>query len=224
DIADFEQYRHTICTDFRNGDLSSMYHIFNVYEKRALERFGYALSTVDSVFDFSTDEAFIYDREKMPWFANEAEADTIWDKRVKYDLLSLKLSSTGNDNDDKNRETLKKRYQNLISQTKQTNSNDAFQKIMDAFTGAIDPHTNYFNPYFAQDFNENMARSFEGIGARLQLENEVIKVVEVIPGGPVFKSKTLQVDDRIIGVAQGKDGEFEDVIGWRVDHSVSKIK
>src|SRR5690606_2798199 len=80
------------------------------------------------------------------------------------------------------------------------------------------------NPYFAQDFNENMARSFEGIGARLQLENEVIKVVEVIPGGPVFKSKTLQVDDRIIGVAQGKDGEFEDVIGWRLDHSVSKIK
>ncbi len=224
DIAGFEQYRNTICTDFRNGDLSSMYHIFNVFEQRALERFDYALSKVDSAFDFSKDETFVYDRENMPWFADKAEADDVWDKRVKYDLLNLKLSSVDAGSEEKNRETLRKRYQNLISQTKQTNSNDAFQRIMDAFTGAIDPHTNYFNPYFAQDFNENMARSFEGIGARLQLENEVIKVVEVIPGGPVFKSKALQVDDRIIGVAQGKDGEFEDVIGWRLDHSVSKIK
>src|SRR5690606_37688955 len=87
-----------------------------------------------------------------------------------------------------------------------------------------DPHTNYFVPNNAQRFNEEMARTFEGIGARLQLENEVVKIVEIIPGGPAFKAKTLQPNDRIIGVAQGKDGEFLDITGWRLDATVAKIK
>src|SRR5690606_14804021 len=123
----------------------------------------------------------------------------------------------------KNIETLTKRYENLISQAEKTNHNDAFQIIMNAFTGAIDPHTNYFNPSYAQAFNEDMARSFEGIGARLVLDNEVVKIMEVLPGGPAFKDKSLQVDDRIIGVAQGNE-EFIDIIGWRLDNAVSKIK
>lgn len=224
DIKQFEQYRKTICDDFKEGDLSSMFYIFNIYEQRALERFKYAVAQINDPFNFNQSDTFVFDREKKAWFNSVKEADEAWKKRIKYDLLNLRLSSTDKSNDEKNRTTLRKRYDNLISQTKQTNSNDVFQRIMDAFTGAIDPHTNYFNPYFAQDFNENMARSFEGIGARLGLENEVVKVAEIIPGGPVFKSKALQVDDRIIGVAQGKDGEFEDIIGWRLDNSVSKIK
>lgn len=94
---------------------------------------------------------------------------------------------------------------------------------MDAFTETIDPHTNYFNPTNAQQFNEEMARSFEGIGARLKLENDVLKIDEVIAGGPAFKSKLLNAGDRIIGVAQAT-GDFEDIIGWRIESSVAKIK
>src|SRR5690606_19952909 len=61
-------------------------------------------------------------------------------------------------------------------------------------------------------------------GARLQMENEMVTIKEVIAGGPAFKDNTLKIDDRIIGVAQGKDGEFEDIIGWRLDAAVAKIK
>ena len=56
------------------------------------------------------------------------------------------------------------------------------------------------------------------------MENEVVKVAEIIPGGPAYKAKTLNVNDRIIAVAQGKDGEFVDVVGWRIDVTVTKIK
>ena len=95
---------------------------------------------------------------------------------------------------------------------------------MNSFTGSVDPHTSYFVPNKAQEFNEDLARTFEGIGARLQLENEVVKIAEIIPGGPAFKSKAIQANDRIIAVAQGKAGEFVDVIGWRLDVTVTKIK
>lgn len=225
DIDGFEQYRNTLGEDFRNGDLSAAYQVFNVYMKRYLERLDYALKQVNVPHDFSVDERYTYNREKEGWFASEAEADDQWRKRVKYDLLNLRLSGGSTDSATaKQKETLTNRYKNLISMAKKTDNNEAFQVIMTALTDAIDPHTSYFNPYFAQRFNEDMANTFEGIGARLMIENEVVKVADIIVGGPVYKEKALQIDDRIIGVAQGKDGEFEDIIGWKLDHAVSKIK
>src|SRR5690606_19436498 len=94
---------------------------------------------------------------------------------------------------------------------------------MAAFTNAIDPHTTYYNPSFAQRFNEDMSNTLEGIGARLQMENDMVTIKEIIAGGPAFKDKTLKMDDRIIGVAQG-NSEFEDIIGWRLEAAVAKIK
>lgn len=225
DIQEFEQYRKTLAQDFRKGDLSAAYYMFNVYLTRYIERLNYALTQVEAQHDFSVDEQYVYNRENAPWFASREEADEQWRKRVKYDLLNLRLSGGSSDSASvKQRETLTNRYKNLISQAKKTDSNEAFQVIMGALTDAIDPHTSYFNPYFAQRFNEEMANTFEGIGARLTIENEVVKVADIIVGGPVYREKALQIDDRIIAVAQGKDGEFEDIIGWKLDHAVAKIK
>jgi len=95
---------------------------------------------------------------------------------------------------------------------------------MDAFTEAIDPHTNYFNPANAANFNIDMSRQLEGIGASLLTENEYITIKAIIPGGPADKSKQIGVDDRIVGVAQGKDGEFQNVIGWRIENAIALIR
>lgn len=223
DIDDFEKYRLTLLPDLKKGDLSTMFHFFNVYQDRYLERLNYALSQVNSKFDFAKNEDYTFDREKQNWFTSNKGADEAWHKKVKYDMLLLKLSETSKDSIGKSAKTLKERYENVISQAKKTNSNDAFQVIMNTFTNSIDPHTSYFNPSFAQKFNEDMSRTFEGIGASLQLENEVIKVLAIVPGGPAFKDKSIHVNDRIIAVAQG-DGDFVDLIGWRLDNSVAKIK
>lgn len=220
DIKDFEQFRNTLDDDFRNGDLSAPFYIFNVYLKRYNEWLAYTLTQVKSKYDFNQDDTYVFDREKMPWITSPAELNDVWKKKVKYDLVNLKIAGT---TPAKNVETLTKRYENLKSQAAKVNNQDVFQTIMDAFTETIDPHTNYFNPVNAQQFNEDMARSFEGIGARLKLENDILKIDEIIPGGPAFKSKLLSSGDRIVGVAQGS-GEFEDIIGWRIDNSVSKIK
>ncbi len=225
DIDDFKQFENTVSQDFRKGDLSAPFYLFNVYSQRYLEAMEYALTQVDIPHDFDIDEKYVAYREKLPYFKDESELKDQWRKRVKYDLLNLRLTSTDKDSVDveKHKETLRKRYKNLVSQAKQTNSNDAFQLIMTALTDAVDPHTTYYNPSFAQAFNESMSNTFEGIGARLMMENEMVTIKEVIAGGPAFKDKSLNVDDRIIGVAQG-EGEFEDIIGWRLDAAVAKIK
>lgn len=224
DIQSFEKYRKNISQDFKKGDLSAPFYMFNVYTQRYLECMEHALSQVDAEHDFSNEEYYTNFREKLDWFASKEELMDQWRKRVKYDLLNLKLTSTGEDNDEeKQKDILRKRYSNLISQAKKTNSNDAFQIIMSSLTDAVDPHTTYYNPSFAQAFNEGMSNTFEGIGARLQLDNEMVTIKEIIAGGPAFKDKSLEMEDRIIGVAQG-DGEFEDIIGWRLDAAVAKIK
>ncbi|MFC3561681.1 carboxy terminal-processing peptidase [Pedobacter jamesrossensis] len=220
DIKEFEKYRYTLDDDFKNGDLSGPFFIYNVYAKRLNEYFSYSLAQIKNKFDFNQTDSYTYDREKMPWAASSTALNDTWKKRVKYELINLNLAGTAQA---KNVETLTKRYQNLQSQTAKTNNQDVFQILMDAFTESIDPHTNYFNPVNAVAFNEDMSRSFEGIGARLQLENEVVKISEIIAGGPAFKDKQLAPGDKIIAVAQG-DGEFVDVVGWRLDATVAKIK
>lgn len=220
DIKEFEKFRYSLDDDFRSGNLNAPFYIFNVYLKRYNEFIAYAFTQIKTKQNFNINETYVFDREKMPWAKSQAEINDIWRKRVKYELVNLKIAGTA---EAKNVETLTKRYEALKSQASKLNNQDVFQTVMDAFTETIDPHTNYFNPSNAQQFNEDMARSFEGIGARLQLENEILKIAEVIPGGPAFKSKLLSAGDRIIGVAQG-DGEFEDIIGWRIENSVSKIK
>ena len=221
DIAEFEKFRNSLDDDLRSGDLSAPFYIFNVYQKRYTNRLNFALSKVNANYNYVTNEKYTYDREKLPWLTDAKEADELWTRRVKYELLNLRLSSA---DAEKNKKTLKERYTSLSSQSSKFNNQDVFQTIMNAFTETVDPHTNYFVPNRAQEFNEDLARTFEGIGARLQLENEVVKVAEIIPGGPAFKAKTLGVDDRIIAVAQGKNGEFVDVVGWRIDVTVTKIK
>lgn len=221
DITDFEKFRLTLDDDVRSGDLSVPFYIFNVYQKRYNDRVNFALKEIEKKFNFTSNDTYTYDREKLPWLKSESESNSLWSKRIKYEMLNLKITGT---EESKMKETLKKRYENLISQSTKFNQQDVFQIFMNSFTGTVDPHTSYFVPNRAQEFNEDLARTFEGIGARLQLENEVVKIAEIIPGGPAFKSKAIQANDRIIAVAQGKDGEFVDVIGWRLDVTVTKIK
>jgi len=220
DIKEFEQFRNSLDDDLRNGDLSAPFYIFNVYLKRYNEWIAFSLQNVKTKFDFNTNDKYVYDREKLPWAASRTSLNEIWQKRLKYEMINLQIAGTS---EAKNIETLTKRYQSQKSQVAKVNNQDVFQTLMDAFTESIDPHTNYFNPTNATAFNEDMARSFDGIGARLMVENEVVKISEVIPGGPAFKSKQLNAGDRIVAVAQGNK-EFEDIIGWRIDNSVSKIK
>lgn len=221
DIKEFETNRFNLDDDFRIGDLSTPFYIFNVYLKRYNERVNYSISQIKNKYDFNQNDTYVYDREKMPWAKSTDELNDIWKKRVKYELVNLKIAGT---DDAKNVETLTKRYTNLKSQAAKFNNQDVFQILMDAFTEAVDPHTNYFNPRNAEAFNQEMSRSLEGIGAVLQSENEVTKIASIMPGGPAFKSKKLNAGDKIIAVAQGADGEFEDIIGWRIDNAVSKIK
>ena len=221
DIKDFEKYKTVLDDDIKEGNLNDAFYIFNVFQKRYIEHVNYSLARLNKSFDFDKKETFVYDRDKLPWPASQTEMDDMWAQRVKYDLLNLKIASPDMA---KNKETLKKRYTNLLSQAGKLSNQDVFQYFMDAFTEAIDPHTNYFNPSNAANFNIEMSRQLEGIGASLLVENEYVTIKSIVAGGPADKSKQISIDDRIVGVAQGKTGEFQNVVGWRVENAIALIR
>ncbi len=221
DIQDFDKYKTVLDDDVKSGNLNNIFYIFNVYQKRYIERVKYSLTQLDNNFDYSKSDKFTYDRDNLPWVTTEAELNRLWTLRVKYDMLNLKLA---NPDVAKNKETLRKRYENLLSQANKLNNQDVFQVFMDAFTEAIDPHTNYFNPANAANFNIDMSRQLEGIAAGLNIENEFVIIKSLTPGGPADKSKQINVDDRIIGVAQGPGGEFQNVVGWRIENAIALIR
>ncbi|NCD69261.1 carboxy terminal-processing peptidase [Mucilaginibacter agri] len=221
DVKSFEQYQTVLDDDIKSGNLDNVFYIFNVYKKRYNEHIKYSLAQLSKTYDFTKNEEFTYDRDSLPFIASQAEMDAQWSQRVKYDLLNLKLASADMT---KNKETLKKRYENLLSQSNKLANTDVLQVFMDALTNAIDPHTNYFNPANAAEFNIDMSRSLEGIGASLASENEYVTIKSIVPGGPADKSHLINIDDRIIGVAQGKAGEFTDIVGWRVDNAITMIR
>ncbi|PCJ44898.1 MAG: tail-specific protease [Moraxellaceae bacterium] len=223
DIKEFEAYRYELDNALKSGNLAPAYHIFNRYQIRLIDRLTFALDALSNdlaSLDFTSNETFNTDREDATWPSTPKELDILWNKRLKHMILNEKLS--GNDLD-KIKETLTKRFTNQLNRVKQTASQDAFQIYINALTQTYDPHTQYFSPRVSENFNINMSLQLQGIGAVLQAEDEYTKIVRLVTGGPADKSNQLHPADRIIGVAQG-DGELHDVVGWRLDDVVSRIR
>jgi len=221
DIDEFNAHRTMLDDYLRHSNLQPIYDMYIRYRERVEERIEKAISMLDHPFDFDRDESFVFDREDAQWAANKQELDELWRKRVKNDILSLRIAAK---EPEEVTDTLRKRYEGVTRRTGQLNSEDVFQMAINAYTTSIDPHTAYFSPRTSENFKIRMSLSLEGIGAVLQTENEHTLVREIVPGGPADKGGKLHSDDRIIGIAQGEDGDVIDVVGWRLDDVVDLIR
>lgn len=223
DIAEFDQWRTRFDDLLKNGDLEPGFAIYKRHLERLQGRLQFALNMLDNGvgnIDFSVDESLLIDRENAPWAKDLGELDELWRKRVKDEVLRLKIAGK---EPKAIEELLTKRYKSQLARLQQTRGEDIFQAYINAFAMSYDPHTTYLSPDNAENFDINMSLSLEGIGAVLQSDNEHVKVVRLVPAGPAEKSKQIAPADKIVGVAQG-DGEMVDVIGWRLDEVVKLIR
>lgn len=221
DVAQFKDRETALDDELKSGQLDTAYALFNLAQKRRFERYEYALSLLKSPMTFDGNDTIDVDRSKSPWPTSTEELNKLWEAKVKYDELNLKLA--GKDWPEIQK-ILTKRYQFAIKRLTQSKSEDVFQLFMNAFAHEIDPHTNYLSPRNTEQFNTEMSLSLEGIGAVLQqTEDDYTQINSMVAGGPAAKSKSLKVGDRIVGVGQpGKP--MVDVIGWRLDDVVELIK
>ena len=215
-----QKYGAKLDDQLNQGDLSAAFDIYDVMMKRRYERYAYALSLLDKEPNLNGQDQIEIDREKAAFPKTEEEANKLWEERVKNDIINLKLK-------DKKwseiKSKLTKRYNLAIRRLTQTKADDILQTYLNAFAREIDPHTSYLAPRTAKSFNESMNLSLEGIGATLQSEDDETSIKSLVPGAPAEKSKKLHPGDKIIGVGQAT-GEIEDIVGWRLEDIVEKIK
>ncbi|MBL8198314.1 MAG: PDZ domain-containing protein, partial [Chromatiales bacterium] len=221
DIAYFARYRNSLDEALRSGDMDPVFDIFRLYRLRTQQNLGYALSLLEQEPDFSIDENYVFDRKDLPWLATPAEMQDLWRRRVKNDALGLMLA------DKTWKETagiLRKRYTRVLDRVNKLDSDDVFETFMNAFAMTLDPHSNYLSPRQSEEYKIQMSLSYEGIGASLQLDEEFVQVMNVIPGGPAAVDGRLKATDRITAVGQDDGKELVDVVGWELDDVVQKIR
>jgi carboxyl-terminal processing protease len=215
-------YENRLDEEFLAGRADAGFAIYNFFLKRAREKMQYMKALADTVhFNFSVPETLVLDRKKDPWPSDRQQLLEIWRKELKYQWLNMKYSG---DNKKPAKTELIKALTSRLNLLNRQKPDDAFQAYTNALTTSFDPHTSYFSPDEYDNFQIDMSRSLEGIGAKLQTENDYTIVNEVIPGGPAFKSKILKKGDKIVAVSQGVSGEFVDIMGWRINDVVKLIR
>jgi carboxyl-terminal processing protease len=221
DIEEFDTYRFEFDDAVKRGDLDAVFEIYSRYVQRTRERLEYSLSLLNVEPDFTIDERYIFDRSELDWAATQEDMDEIWRLRVKNDAVSLILAGR---TWDETSELLATRYERVLKRVAQVNSDDAFEAFMNAYSHTLDPHSSYFSPRNSEEYRIQMSLSYDGIGASLQIQDDFVAVLNIIPGGPASIEGSLKPEDRIIAVGQGDEGEMVDVVGWRLDDVVDLIR
>lgn len=216
-----KEYDAELPSDLQHGNLEPAFAIYRQFARRVKEQYQYALHLLEHEPSFDATGSFRFERRHAPWAKDGKALDQLWRARVENDALTIML--TGKSWADAVK-VLKRRYEYVLKNVDQTTSTDVFSTYMNAYMQALDPHSSYFSPFEAQQFQIEMSLQLQGIGAQLTTRDGYVTIVRILPGGPAAKDGELKPGDRIVGVGQGKDGKISDVVGWRLDDVVKRIR
>lgn len=231
DIDELRKYKSFIDRQFSVGSMLFLTKATQRLDKRIHQVMDFYGELLAVPFDFSKKESLETDPEKRAYCSNLEELKAYWRKVLKYRALVRYINlleekgqkKTKKELEEESRQALLKSLKSTFNLLLQTNKNDSLSGYLNSFVNVFDPHSTYYLPVDKESYDMGMAGSFEGIGALLGNEDEYVKVVRIIPGGPSWRGKKLEAEDRILKVAQG-DEEPVDIIGMRTVDAVKLIR
>ncbi|WP_255154847.1 carboxy terminal-processing peptidase [Ferruginibacter sp. HRS2-29] len=240
DIDELKKYQYKIDDEIHGAPLESFYAINEIYQKRQNESSQFYKDILSRPFDFNADETLVLDPDKTVFPDSDAARKEVWRKYLKYLVLDKYVSMQADRDKNKSktdfkvkadstlereaRESVRKQMERSFTTIRNRETNDYnFSTFVNAITGTMDPHTNYFPPIDLRSFNESMKGSFFGIGAVIKEEDGKIKIGALQTGMPAWKSGEIKENDELLKVAQG-DQEPVDVTGYAVQDAVKLIR
>lgn len=238
----------------KNGDTAFAHKVYSTLLKRIDERLKVIDELLAAKHDFTVDEEIVVDTDTAVYPKDAAEARELWRKRIKYDLLLLKADRVKEDSSSKKTEgdesqpdgdatpepkktatsksaadqdpiqRLTRRYHSFAKRMHQTDHQELLEMYLTSLTQSYDPHSTYMSPNSLENFEILMRLNLEGIGASLMFDDGYTVVKELIPGGAAEKDGRLKVDDRIVGVGQGEDGQIVDTVDMKLSDVVDMIR
>jgi len=222
DIRYFQRYRFKIDDALKQGNLEPIYDIFRVYRLRVQQRLGFCVKILlTQEHNFESDGSYDFNSQVKNWFDDIEELENLWQRKTHNDLLTLILAGQSKEIAI---EVLEKRYRRFIRKVNLFDEEDVISIFLNAFVHTLDPHSNYLNTTQSEEYEIQMSLSYQGIGARLNLADEQVQVVNIIPGGPAARDGRLKPMDKIIGIMDEKNKTITDLIGWDLDEVVKLIR
>jgi carboxyl-terminal processing protease len=221
DIDDFSKSRTEIDDQMKQGDIALAYQIFKRFLQRVEERNVVVDELLAAEHDFTVDEFMVTDRDLLNYPKDQTELRERWRKRIKYDLLVQKADDIDLA---EAKEKLKRRYHSYAKRMSQTDNDELMEMYLSAMSTGFDPHTTYMSASTLENFEISMRLELDGIGASLQYEDGYTVVHKIIPGGAADKDGRLKVEDKIVSVGQGPDGEMVDVVDMKLGDVVKYIR
>jgi len=221
DVKDFEdKYSHKLHEMVMDSDCRAVDDVTKTYAKRFGERQKVINDWIDAKHDFKLDESMLIDRKKLDYASTTEEISERWRERVKFQLIQLKATLK---DVDKAREKLHKRYQLAAKRQNDLTSDDMYTIFLNAFSSALDPHSEYLSPESLEDFRISTRLSLEGIGAVLREEDGFTVIQSLVPGGAAANTGKVKEGDKIIAVAQAEEPPV-DVIDMDLREVVKLIR
>jgi carboxyl-terminal processing protease len=241
DVDALAQYKQRIDDEIQNGNLDFYNLSIKLIAQRIKEKENWSKEILSKPLDYSVDEEYQTDGEKTNYATSISELKMEWVKMLKYQVLTRLDESLTNQEKakekkdsvfteksfdslevDARRKTLKAN-EDWFKRLSKITSKDRYSAYLNTITGLYDPHTEYFAPKDKKKFDQSMSGQFEGIGARLQAKDGILKVSEIIVGSPSFKQGELKAGDEIHKVAQGMN-EPVDITNMDMDDAIDLIK
>jgi len=221
DIQEFQRYAATLDDYIRRYNIDIAFTIYNRFTQRMQERRAYLTRTLKNGFDLTKDETFFVVRKDAPYPKDTPEAENLFRKKLKMELLDLTLRGQ---EEEEAKENLRKRYRSLFFRFERFTQNDVVTAFLNSFTASYDPHSTYMSPDELENFNISMRLSLEGIGATLRWEDGYTVISSIIPGGAAAREGTLMPEDKIVAVGEGNSGTWEDATNQRLIDVVKLIR
>ena len=224
DIAEFEKAKNDLDDQVNGGDVAFSYTVF----QRLLQRIDERVVQIDELlkedFDFTKDEILSTNWDKQEFPKDAAEAKERWRKLLKYDLLILKNDKEKADKKDDPKTRLSRRYHSFAKRMHQTDEDELLEIYLTSITSSYDPHTTYMSPSSLENFRILMSLNLDGIGAQLKVEDGYTVIDKIVAGGAAEKNGQLKVQDRVVQVGQGDEGDMVDVVDMKLNDVVKLIR
>lgn len=203
------------------GNIDAAFRIFGLFEERVKNRVTWVHEQLAKDIDLTTDETYTFDRSKAPWPANQQEADELWMRRLKAELINELLRDKSVD---EAKAVMNRRFDRYLKNTSELQAPEIQERFLTALMRLYDPHSAYFSAPSLEDFNVDINLKLEGIGAVLSVNEEgVCNIVSVVPGGPADLTGKIKPNDQILAVQQA-GSEAVDVVGMRLRQVVQLVR
>ena len=240
DIESLKKFEFRIDDEMKGADVEFFKAVGQIFNKRMEEAALMYKDVLSKPFDYSVDETFAGDPDKIKFPVSNADKKESWRKWLKYQSLDryVELIDTRDKNKDrpdfkvKSNEELEVESREKVSKVMERtferyrfkfSEDDKFNLFVSIITNTMDPHTEFFPPVDKRYFDEQMSGRFFGIGASLLYDEGNIKINTLVAGSPAWKSGEVQVGDVILKVGQGKE-EPTELTGFVVEDAVKLIR